>query len=602
MKIGRDFHRNQLDQRVPLVGDLSIFELAVSLHGGDGRAYDHITLSFSEHHVSNEVLQISATEFLDHALLAWPGDDRDRIPIYAEVHRPRLQSYVNNSTGEVVERFTHIHIAFGRHDLKTGNAIAPLGYLGPRTDNLKYIDAWQESFNARYGFTSPKNCPRVVAFNATDVIARCKGQKPDEFASLHDKRAAFEVTLQKEIVELNITSWSDFGDRLVFHGAVSKVNDGRFGECYSVRLPEAQTAIRLKRVFFQRQFIELATEEKVRILSQREKPTYREQMLPRKEPGHVAALLTDWQEFKAKEFRHVKTGTLFYKNVYLPASFEARLNILNDLERNCHGITSHSTVKSRAIATAPSNLLPLQIRDLDGIRGRTEMLLQGDWCLDVRGHEAEVTMGFALRRPDSWREESSSESRGFIVQPSSVLERALAELVERDVQSAVKVHFNEIEKWLDCKQLLANLKHSHGLNPSLYQVISTQDGTVRIQCGSRCLTPSKFLTEELGWPWGEAALVLQAAHAHQVQMKIAMQNKSIATPASEQGVVGIPLNGATVLDKAVEKDPHNIEIKARRNNVSKVDDLSGKAPTKRVGVTYKSGTRKSSRRGSDFGL
>ena len=38
-KKGRDLHRDQLDQRVVLFGDLDVFELATSTHGEDGQCY-----------------------------------------------------------------------------------------------------------------------------------------------------------------------------------------------------------------------------------------------------------------------------------------------------------------------------------------------------------------------------------------------------------------------------------------------------------------------------------------------------------------------------------------------------------------------------------
>ena len=222
VKAGRDFHRNELDQRVPLVGDLDVFELATSLHPGDGRTYDHITLSFLERHVTDEMLQTAVNEFLDHALFAWSTEDRHRVPVYAEAHRPRLQRYINLETGKDVERFVHIHIGMGRHDLLTGKAIEPLGFLGPKTDNLKYLDAWQESFNARHGFSSPKDHPRITPENAIDVIARYSGKKPDELRSQNSKKAALEIALQKEIIARNVTTWDAFGKILSAHGVVSQ--------------------------------------------------------------------------------------------------------------------------------------------------------------------------------------------------------------------------------------------------------------------------------------------------------------------------------------------------------------------------------------------
>lgn len=555
IKAGRDFHRNELDQRVPLHGDLDVFEVATSLHPGEGVIYDHITLSFSERHVSDEMLQIAVNEFLDHALFAWPEEDRNRVPVYAEAHRPKLQSCVNKETGEYIDRFIHIHIGIGRHDLLTGKAIEPLGYLGTRTDNLKYIDAWQEAFNAKHGFSSPKDNPRITPENAIDVIARYTGNKPDEFGSQNSKKAALEITLQKEIIEKNITTWEGFGKLLAAHGAVSKMNDGRFGECYRIKQAEPARAMRLKGVFFQRQFIELPTEEKLKILQEKARSSYLEQMQPRKEPGYVTGILTDWQKTKAKEFRYLNTGSTFYKNVYLPADAKSRLEILNNLERKHHGITSPTTVKNRKIAPARNRVPGMPIRNMDGIQSRTEMLLRSDAGMDVRaaatGHKmgaelrqadgrtsgrngdgSEETTGIQAQRNDDDRfravgDDGDSQERhgsrlheGHVVQPSSVLARAQADLLERYERAADKDRYAEIKKYLDCDQLLASLSHSHGLNPALYQMTAAKDGTPRIQCGSRALTASDFLTHELGLPWKEAAPILRQTYEHQIGKKV----------------------------------------------------------------------------------
>ncbi len=565
IKAGRDFHRNELDQRVPLHGDLDVFEVATSLHPGDGRTYDHITLSFSERHVSDEMLQIAVNEFLDHALFAWPEEDRNRVPVYAEAHRPKLQSYVNKETGEDIERFVHIHIGIGRHDLLTGKAIEPLGYLGERTDNLKYIDAWQESFNAKHGFSSPKDNPRITPENAIDVIARYTGKKPDEFGSQNSKKAALEITLQKEIIEKNITTWEGFGQLLATHGTASKMNEGRFDECYRVKQADPAKSMRLKGVFFQRQFIERPTTEKISILQEKARSAYLEKMQPRKEPGYVAGILNEWQQTKAKELRYLNTGSTFYRNVYLPSDAKARLEILNDLERKHHGITRPSTVKNRKITPARNRVPGMPIRNMDGIQSRSEMLLRSDAGMDVRAATTGNQMGSELRQADgrtSGRNGDGSEEEtgiqeqrhdgrfraagtdrdsperhgsrlheGHLVQPSSVLARVQADFLERYEQAADKDRYSEIKKNIDCDQLLASLSHSYGLNPALYQVTAAKDGTPRIQCGSRALTPSDFLTHELGLPWKEAAPILRQVYEQQIGKKVtATRGKVTASP------------------------------------------------------------------------
>ena len=318
-KKGRDQHRDQLDQRIALAGDLDVFEVVTSAGESDGYKYDHITLSFSEDHVSDEILQLAVTDFREHALAAWPQEDRHRIAFYAEAHRPRITSYTNSETGAKVVRLTHIHIGVGKHDLLTGQAIAPLGFLGHPSDNLKYVDAWQETFNARNGLSSPKDNPKIAPEDAVDILARYTGHRPDALGTFNQQKSAFELALQKEIVAQNVTTWDGLGKLLSAYGTVSKIRADQFNECYRIKLSGADRAMRLQGVFFQRQFIERPTVEKIEILTRKAKAAYLEQMQPRKAPEYLAKTLTQWHSTKARELRYLHTGSAFFKDVYLPA-------------------------------------------------------------------------------------------------------------------------------------------------------------------------------------------------------------------------------------------------------------------------------------------
>lgn len=101
-----------------------------------------------------------------------------------------------------------------------------------------------------------------------------------------------------------------------------------------------------------------------------------------------------------------------------------------------------------------------------------------------------------------------------------MIERHLADLRERYEQASDKERYVEIRKCLDCRQLLNSLSHSQGLNPDVYLVAEAKDGTPRIQCGSRALTPSDFLMKELGLPWKEAAPILRLAYEQQINSEI----------------------------------------------------------------------------------
>lgn len=520
-KKGRELHRDQLDQRVPLVGDLDVFELAVFSKDGSGDKYDHITLSFAESHVSDEMMLLAVTEFRDHALAAWPESERHCIAFYAEAHRPRMLSYISSETGERIERLTHIHIGLGKHDLLTGAAIEPLGFLGPGSDNLKYIDAWQESFNARHGFASPKDNPKITPENAVDVLARYTGQRPDELGTFNGRKAAFELTLQKEIVAQNITTWDGFGKLLARHGAVSKIRAGKFGECYRIKLHGQDRAMRLSGVFFQRQFIERPTVGKIAIVSIRAKTAYLEQMQPRKAPEYVARILQEWLHIKAREHRYLHTGSKFYREVYQAADSQARLHLLDQLERKHHGIQGTRPTQDWKVTAARSRVRKLPIRNLDGIQVRTEVLLRCDPGVDVRAVQTEEPDGAGLRQANGSGGRGGRFDTGRpVVQPSSVLARLHADMRERYEQGADKERYAEIRRNLDCARLLISLSHSHGLAPERYPVAKAKDGTPRIQCGSRSHTPNDFLSKELGLPWREAAPILRTVYEQQIGMKV----------------------------------------------------------------------------------
>ena len=549
-KQGRDMHRDQLDQRVPLLGDLEVFELATGLHQGTGRTYDHITLSFQENHVSDEMLRVAVQEFKDFALSAWTEEEREAVPFYAEIHRPKILSYTNKETGEEVERKTHVHIAFGRHDITTGKAINPLGFTGQSSEAgaFRHIDAFQEQFNARHGFSSPKDNPKITPENAADIIARYSGSKPNELGTFNQKKASLELTLQKEIIAQDITTWAAFGKLLERHGKASIMRAGQDNETFRIKPHGTDRPMRLKGVFFTRQFIERPTADKVEILQVKAREAYLEQMQPRKEPSYLAATLEEWHTIKARENRFLHTGSPLYKNVYLPADTATRLQILDDLERKHHAISSPKPNQNRQITPARNGVRILPVRNLDGILKRSARLLRGDPSLHVPGRLQEGSDSLGLRQADGGSADTSgdpsfarspassnagtgqpsvsstSEARQLDdrlknCQPSSVVDHLVAEQRDDYDHAQVKDRYKQIAKNLDCALLLAHLSHSNGINPTLYPLTQSKTGEPRIKCGSRALSPSDFLMKELGLQWKEAAPILREVYENQIGKK-----------------------------------------------------------------------------------
>ena len=80
--------------------------------------------------------------------------------------------------------------------------------------------------------------------------------------------------------------------------------------------------------------------------------------------------------------------------------------------------------------------------------------------------------------------------------------------VERD-------EIGEIKATLDASRLLAALAHSHGLMVEKYRIGKGPDGGDRIQCGSRNLNVSDFLTKEMNLPWADAAKLMRETYRAQ---------------------------------------------------------------------------------------
>lgn len=516
-KQGRDFHRDEIDQRVPLYGDLKYWAAEVESLDATGNQYDHFTLSFSEDYIPDEMLQKAVEEFREHLFAAWPESERYRIPFYAEAHRPKIQTYTNSQTGEIFERKTHIHIGVGRHDLLTGKHVQLTGYLGQEAnDNFKYLDAFQEAFNARHGLSSPKLSPRITPENAIDILARYTGQVPNALGTFNERKADIETRIQKSVIDQEVTNWKDFEKLLKQFGEVSKVRAGRANESFAIKPGGSTKRMRLEGVFFQREFIERPTAEKVAIVHARARDAFVEQMAPRLEPAHLANTLDEWRKVKSREIRHLHTGSDFYKNEYLPADAEKRMQILDELERKSDGIQSLADRPQRQAAPTRNRLQKLPVRDLDAVQRRSEMLLRSDDDLDVRTAPGQEQASVGLRQADGGR----GRATGPLKQPNNVLSRLQDELRERYEQAQSKEKFAEIRKHIDGEQLLAKLSHSHGLRTGIYSVKKAADGSARIVCGNQAVTPNDFLTKHMGLTWREAAPILREVYELQIGKRV----------------------------------------------------------------------------------
>lgn len=118
----------------------------------------------------------------------------------------------------------------------------------------------------------------------------------------------------------------------------------------------------------------------------------------------------------------------------------------------------------------------------------------------------------------------------------SVLGQYLADfahdkIIERAAKSA---GFIEMRDNLDARRLLDRVAITHGVDLGKYGIVKNANGLDRIQCGSRQLNVSDFLTKEMHFDWkSEAAPAMRETYAAQLEAIYAPQRepgKAIASP------------------------------------------------------------------------
>jgi len=175
-KLGRKEHRNQIDKRVHLAGDLDLFSQTIN-HTRKTKKwkhhYWHITnsLSVEDNEIANETLIKINEEMLQYY---FPLDYQDLI-YHAEAHRPKIQHIQDKKTLELKQRLIHFHTAIAKYNPLTGNQMRMIPY------SHEADKAFQQYLNQKFGTTTPM--PRIVPKDSTpvtkkDFISSIDGEYP----------------------------------------------------------------------------------------------------------------------------------------------------------------------------------------------------------------------------------------------------------------------------------------------------------------------------------------------------------------------------------------------------------------------------------------
>jgi hypothetical protein len=319
-KQDREFERDEMDERVILAGDLTLTNDIIQSMDTTAERYINVTLSFKEDDVSREVLAEIVREFEAFAFVAYRPDEYN---FYAEAHVPRLKSYADRRSGELVERKVHLHVVIPEVNLLTGHRLEPFGKVDR---HHRFLEAFQEHINAKYGLASPKDNRRVQFTDASEMISRYKG---DVFEPMNRE---LKAAILEALMSRDIKRYEDFRQMLTEFGATRTRNAGREGEYENVKPPGAAKGVNLKEFVFSRDFIKLDADGKRDALDRNIHAEYVEPGVPRATPQHYLDALYEWTDTRAREIKYLNSGSSFYK-VYQAASPTEQRRILEHREQ-----------------------------------------------------------------------------------------------------------------------------------------------------------------------------------------------------------------------------------------------------------------------------
>lgn len=514
LKAGREFTRDQLDERITLAGDLELTDSIVQGMTNRGNRYLHVTLSFKEDHIAPETLRAITEEFRAFTCAAYADDE---FNFYAEAHLPRIKTILNQATGKEEIRVPHIHVVIPQKNLLSGEYLNPFG-IGDRSN--EFIKAFQERINAQYGLSSPDDNPRDSFNNESAMLSRYKG---DQFQGAH---RALKEKIRDDVIALGIDSREAFRDYLAQRWDTSTVNaKGR--ECFAIRPEAGSRRVRLTESFFATANIEKPTA--VKLEQQRmDAMTYVEQTAPRKALEAHSKKEAQWHEFRAKEIKYLNSGRRGEWQRYKAADPDARAALLAGKEQSHY--TKHRQEPFNAefdrhrqhvaanLRAASRHLDAAGRVDRDAKRARRK--------LDDR--RVARTVGAIVERRG--RDQGTAGQDPAVGEPTphrvdSVAGSLLAHVdsARHERSAAQRPEMAEIKQNLSGERLLAHLSHTHGVLPERYQVERTNAGD-RIRCGTRSYNVTDFCTKEMNMRFADAAPLLRDCYADQ-QRKLDVQAK-----------------------------------------------------------------------------
>ncbi|MBY0379150.1 MAG: relaxase/mobilization nuclease domain-containing protein [Burkholderiales bacterium] len=534
----RFYSRDELDTRVVLSGNLDMIDNAIHSYKNDGgEKYFHITLAFKEDNLSEDVLKNIADEFRGFYFNAYEDDE---LSFYAEAHLPKIKSYHDNKTDEIIERKPHIHVVVPKVNLLTGGSLDTKEKF-----NIKYVDAFQEYVNCKYGLASPKDNRRTDFNDKSEMIARYKG---DVFNGLGKE---IKEQVLETILTNNPTNFKELISFLKKDGFEVRIrNFEKENEYLNVKSTDSNKGTNLKDYVFSEEFLGLTFEKKIEFLNTKTQTTNltREDKISiierakfgndyveankiiQQVPQKYMDLLAEWNDvvcYQRKYIDRMSGGA--ERNHFKNLSKEDQLEFLKQKKQEFYikyrgdknGLTKSERDQLGDVyrKTAFDNL---QSAENDSRKlsenversGRNKISpITSERRRAIRNEYARL-IGVSKRGHDNDKvggEYDKEQNRRY-----TTIDSITKDYINEEITTgAFKSEFDYFKKILRADVLLEMLEKSHGVIPEKYKITISKDGTDRIGCGERNYSVVDFCLKELHVDWVDTAKILRASELMQ---------------------------------------------------------------------------------------
>ncbi|MET2851044.1 LPD7 domain-containing protein [Vibrio owensii] len=548
MKSDREMHRDQLDKRICIDGDLSITDTIIKTMAKTDKPenYFHVTLSFAERDISEEKIREIYEEYKRNIMSSYTEEE---FNIYAEIHVPKIKSYEDKSTGKVVERFPHVHVVIPKKNLLDDKNLNPYGFY---KTNLEYFDAIQERINSKFNLVSPFDNQRIFKIDQSKLLARYKGDK-FKGANAKLKSELFDVIQDK-----NITTMAAFKEELAKHGEVSIGKVGKPDEYLKIKPHDSTRNVRLTDSCFRPEFIEHRT-------LKREKPSEKQ----------VNRLVNEWVNSKSHEVKYIHQAAPKLREQYKALPTQLKGEFLNEQRERYYrqyNLSTGARLSERGAGASQRNIptsrrardrklgvergIPRGFTDIpNGLPSMSELNVatggrqRGSRPTELLHDNASDHLavkqtsrspqlrraGYEPRRRvvrlSVYRKPSPNATLATIkrikakAQHSESYVTQLFDTFQENKQEQSELgRFRTIRQNLKAESLLSHLSDSHGLVKDQYSHFKAKDGSVRIKAETRAYNVSDFCTKYMGLSWDETKEILKTTYGKQRQ-QLAQQQR-----------------------------------------------------------------------------